>query len=98
MFLNFVKKYPKLLKSSIALAFFKNYHKDIKAICEENEKYFLCWGFISFKTKPLTQVFITDAKAEIWKSFYAFIFVWIYNYFSVCKFLSCVSVIGYIKN
>ena len=36
------KKYPKLLKSSIGLGFFKNYHKDIKAICEENEKYFLC--------------------------------------------------------
>ena len=26
------KKYPKLLKSSIGLGFFKNYHKDIKAI------------------------------------------------------------------
>ena len=34
------KKYPKLLKSSIALQFFKNYHKDIKAICEENEEDF----------------------------------------------------------
>ena len=34
------KKYPKLLKSSIWLGFFKNYHKDIKAICEENEKDF----------------------------------------------------------
>ena len=34
------KKYPKLLKSSIGLRFFKNYHKDIKAICEEYEKYF----------------------------------------------------------
>ena len=31
------KKYPKLLKSSIGLGFLKNYHKDIKAICEENE-------------------------------------------------------------
>ena len=34
------KKYPKLLKTSIGLGFFKNYHKDIKAICEENEKVF----------------------------------------------------------
>ena len=34
------KKYPKLLKSSIGLGFFKSYHKDIKAICEENEKDF----------------------------------------------------------
>ena len=34
------KKYPKLLKSSIGLGFFKNYHKDIKAICEENKKDF----------------------------------------------------------
>ena len=34
------KKHPKLLKSSIGLAFFKNYHKDIKAICKENEKDF----------------------------------------------------------
>ena len=36
------KKHPKLLKSSIGLVFFKNYHKDIKAICEENEKDFQC--------------------------------------------------------
>ena len=34
------KKHPKLLKSFIALGFFKNYHKDIKAICEENESNF----------------------------------------------------------
>ena len=36
------KKTPKLLKSSIGLGFFKNYHKDIKAICEEYEKDFQC--------------------------------------------------------
>ena len=36
------KKYPKLLKSSIGLGFFKNYHKNIKAICKENEKDFQC--------------------------------------------------------
>ena len=36
------KKHPKLLKSSIGLGFFENYHKDIKAICEEYEKYFQC--------------------------------------------------------
>ena len=36
------KKHPKLLKSSIGLGHFKNYHKDIKAICKENEKYFQC--------------------------------------------------------
>ena len=36
------KKYPKLLASSIGLGFFKDYHKDIKAICEENEKDFQC--------------------------------------------------------
>ena len=36
------KKHPKLLKSSIRLGFFKNYHKEIKAICEENEKDFYC--------------------------------------------------------
>ena len=35
-------KYRKLLKSSIGLGFFKNYHKNIKAICEENEKDFQC--------------------------------------------------------
>ena len=34
------KKHPKLLKSSIGLGFFKNYHKDIKAICKEYEKIF----------------------------------------------------------
>ena len=36
------KKYLQLLKSSIGLGFLKNYHKDIKAICEENEKDFQC--------------------------------------------------------
>ena len=36
------KKHPKLLKSSIESGFFKNYYKDIKAICEENEKDFQC--------------------------------------------------------
>ena len=34
------KKHPKLLKSFIGLGVFKNYHKDIKAICEEYEKDF----------------------------------------------------------
>ena len=36
------KKYPKLLTSSIGLGFFKDYHKDIKAICEEIEKDLQC--------------------------------------------------------
>ena len=36
------KKYPKLLTSSIGLGFFKDYHKDIKPICEEYEKDFQC--------------------------------------------------------
>ena len=36
------KKYPKLLKSSIGLGFFKHCHKDIKAICEKYEKDFQC--------------------------------------------------------
>ena len=30
------ERYPKLLKSSIGLAFFKNCHKDIKTVCMEN--------------------------------------------------------------
>ena len=34
------KKYPKLLTSSIGLGFLKDYHKDVKAICEENKKDF----------------------------------------------------------
>ena len=34
------KKHPKLLKSLIGLGFFKNYHKNIKAICKEYEKDF----------------------------------------------------------
>ena len=92
------EEYGKLLKSSIGLGFFKNYHKDIKGISKENEKDFQCWAFLSFKTKPVRQVFITDIQAKIWKSLYAFIFVWIYVYFSVYKFLSCMSVIGYIEN
>ena len=81
-------KYSKLLKSSIRLGFFKNYHKDIKAISEENEKDFQSLVFLSFKTNHVTQVFITDMQAK-----YAFIFI-----FSVCKFLNCVSVIRYIEN
>ena len=36
------KKHAKLLKSSIGLGFFKNYHKDINAICNEHEKDFQC--------------------------------------------------------
>ena len=44
--LNFVfklcKKYTKLLTSSKGLGVFKDYDKDIKAICEENEKDFQC--------------------------------------------------------
>ena len=59
------KKYPKLLTSSIGLGFVKDYHKDIKAICEENEKDFQCSAFLSFKTKSVTQVFITDIQAKI---------------------------------
>ena len=34
------EKYPKLLRSSIGLGVFKSYDKDIKAVCEENEKDF----------------------------------------------------------
>ena len=34
------EKYRKLLKSSIGLGFLKNYYKDIKAICKENEEDF----------------------------------------------------------
>ena len=40
--LKLCKKYPKLLMSSIGLGFFKDYHNDIKAICEENERDFQC--------------------------------------------------------
>ena len=34
------ERYPKLLRSSIGLGFFKNYHKDIKTVCRENEEGF----------------------------------------------------------
>ena len=44
-FFKLCQKYPKLLKSSIGLGFFKDYHKDIKAICKEYEKCFQCWAF-----------------------------------------------------
>ena len=43
------QKYPKLLKSSIGLGFFKDYHKDIKAIYKEYEKDFQCWAFYLLK-------------------------------------------------
>ena len=41
-FFKLCQKYPKLLKSSIGLGFFKDYHKDIKAICKEYEKCLQC--------------------------------------------------------
>ena len=34
------ERYPKLLRSSIGLRFFKNYHKDIKTVCKEYEEDF----------------------------------------------------------
>ena len=43
------KKHTKLLKSCIGLGFFKNYHKDIKAICKDNEKGFQSWAFYLLK-------------------------------------------------
>ena len=58
----------------------------------------LFWAFLSFKPKPVTQVFIRNIQVKIWKSFYAFIFVWVCIYFSVYKYLSCVPAIGCIKN
>ena len=48
-FFKLCQKYPKLLKSSIGLGFFKDYHKDIKAICKEYEKCFQCWAFYPLK-------------------------------------------------
>ena len=45
------KKHLKLLKSSIRLDFFKNYHKDIKAICEEYGK-----DFFNFERKSLLEI------------------------------------------
>ena len=48
-FFKLCQKYPKLLKSSIGLGFFKDYHKDIKAICKEYEKDFQCWAFYLLK-------------------------------------------------
>ena len=98
MFLRLRKKYLKLLRSSSGLGFSKNYHKHIKAICEKNKKDFQCWAFLSFKAKSVTQVFIPDIQAKIWKSLYSFIFVWICIYFSAYKFLICVFVSEYIKN
>ena len=34
------ERYPKLLRSSIGLGFFKNYRKDIKTVCRENKEDF----------------------------------------------------------
>ena len=45
------KKHLKLLKSSIRLDFFKNYHKDIKAICEEYGK-----DFFNFERKSFLEI------------------------------------------
>ena len=82
------------MTSSIGLGFFKDYHKDIKVTCEENQKDFQCWAFLSFKTKFVTQDFIIDIQAKISYSLYMHTF----PFFNVYKFLNCVSVIRYIKN
>ena len=77
------QKYPKLLRSSIGLGFFKNYHKDINAVCEENVGIFDNFlAFLSFKTKPVTQVFITDIQVKICLSMLSFLFE--YVFISVC--------------
>ena len=55
--LKLCEKYRKLLKSSIGLAFFKNYHKNIKAICKPVTQFFITdiqtkmslYAFISFE-------------------------------------------------
>ena len=44
-FFKLCEKYPKLLRSSIGLGFFKNYHKDIKPVCKEYEEDFLINNF-----------------------------------------------------
>ena len=69
------ERYPKLLKSSIGLEFLKNYHKGIKTVWKENEEDFRFKKILSFKTKPVTQVFITNGPVKILKPFYAIIFV-----------------------
>ena len=73
------QKYPKLLKSYIGLGFFKNYHKDIKVICEEYEKDFQCWASLSFKIKPVTQVFISKKNMKNMK-----VVICIHFHFLVC--------------
>ena len=83
------ERYPKLLKSSLGLGFLKNYHKGMKTVCKENEEDFWFKKILSFKTKPVTQVFITNIPVKIWKPFYAIIFVWICisvctNFWVVC--------------
>ena len=82
MFLNCVKdtlNYWALLY--IDLGFFKNYHKDIKTVCKEYEEdfwyfFYFLWALLSFKSKYVMQVFITDIQVKIWKSFlFEYIFV-----------------------
>ena len=82
-----------LLKSSIGS--FKNYHKDIKAICKENEKEIQCWVFLYLKTDACMSLLQTYKQKH--ESLYMHSFR-LNMYFSVYKFLSCMSVIGYIKN
>ena len=42
------EKYSKLLKSSIGLGFFKNYHKDIKTVCKKYEDFRLFLSIFIF--------------------------------------------------
>ena len=65
------------------LGFFKNYHKDIKSICEENEKDFQCWAFLSFKTKSVTQSLLQTYNQK-YESFYMHSFSFEYVFTLVC--------------
>ena len=79
------KKYPKLLRSSKGLRFFKNYHKDIKAVCEESQEVFdNFWAFLSFEIKPVTQVFISDIQVK-YASLSMHSFSFEYVFILVCK-------------
>ena len=88
MFLNYVKKYPKLLKSSLGLGFFKNYNKDIKAICKRKWRrlsiIFECFYLLklSLWRKSLLQTYKQKYKSLYMHSFsfeYVFILVCVCN-------------------
>ena len=71
-----MRKIPQAIEVFYRLGFLKNYHKDIKAICEEMKKIL---AFLSFKTKSSLQTY-----KQKYESLYMHSFLFEYVFILVC--------------